>query len=73
VHLAASRQNSTRNEKPFKISAFILIIVGTGGRLLNEIAREHSSTRIVVSAVVNFAGLVNLGFTGYGLKSTAGD
>jgi hypothetical protein len=50
------------------ISALILIIIGTAGLLLNEFAWEHSSTRAIIFAVVNFVGLVNLAFSHFGLK-----
>ena len=43
-----------------KITAFILIIIGTLGLLLNEFAWEHSTTRTIIFAVVNFVGLVSL-------------
>ena len=51
-----------------KISAFALIIVGTVGLLLNEFAFEHSSTRTVIFAVVDFVGLVNLAFAFWGMR-----
>ena len=50
-----------------KISGFILIVVGTAGLLLNEFVWEHSSTRTIIFAVVNFVGLVNLAFAHFGL------
>jgi len=51
-----------------KIIAFILIIVGTAGLLLNEFAWEHSSTRTIIFAVVNFVGLVDLAFAHFAMK-----
>jgi hypothetical protein len=51
-----------------KITAYILIVIGTAGLLLNEFAWEHSSTRTIIFAVVNLVGLVNLGFASFGLK-----
>ena len=51
-----------------KISAFILIAVGTIGLLLNEFAFEHSSTRTIIFAVVDFVGLVNLSFAFWGMR-----
>ena len=51
-----------------KISGFALIIVGTAGLLLNEFVWEHSSTRTIIFAVVNFVGLVNLAFAYFGMK-----
>jgi len=51
-----------------KSSGFILIIIGTAGLLLNEFVWEHSSSRTIIFAVVNFVGLVNLAFAHFGLK-----
>ena len=50
------------------ITAFILITVGTVGLLLDEFVWEHSSTRTIIFAVVNFVGLVNLAFARFGMK-----
>jgi hypothetical protein len=50
-----------------KIGGFILIIIGTAGLLLNEFIWEHSSTRTIIFAVVNFVGLVNLAFAHFGM------
>jgi len=55
-----------------RITAFILIIVGTAGLLLNELAWEHSTTRTIIFAVVDFVGLVNLAFASFGMKDRAG-
>ena len=52
-----------------KTTAFILIIIGTLGLLLNEFVWEHSSSRTIIFAVVNFAGLVNLAFAHFGMSS----
>ena len=49
------------------ISAFILIIAGTAGLLLNEFAWQHSTTRTIIFAVVTFVGLVNLAFARFGM------
>ncbi|MFC1915349.1 hypothetical protein ACFLW4_01450 [Chloroflexota bacterium] len=51
-----------------KISGFILIIIGTLGLLLNEFVWEHSSSRTIIFAVVNFVGLVNLTFAHFGMR-----
>ena len=53
-----------------KISAFILIIIGTAGLLLNEFVWEHSTTRTVIFGVVDFVGLVNLAFTTFGMRGS---
>jgi len=54
-----------------KLSGFILIAIGTAGLLLNEFIWEHSSTRTIIFAVVNFVGLVNLAFDHFGIKNKA--
>ena len=55
-----------------KITAFILIIIGTTGLLLSEFAWAHSSTRNIIFAVVNFVGLVNLAFAHFGMRDRQG-
>jgi phage-related minor tail protein len=52
-----------------KITAFILIVIGTIGVLLNEFVWEHSSTRTIIFAVADFVGLVNLAFAHFALDS----
>jgi hypothetical protein len=52
-----------------KVSGFILVIIGTAGLLLNEFAWEHSSTRTVIFAVVNFVGLVDMAFAHFGMRT----
>ena len=54
-----------------KISGFILIIIGTAGLLLNEFAWEHSATRTIIFAVVDFVGLVNLAFAHFGMRESS--
>ena len=54
-----------------KITGFILIIIGTAGLLLSEFVWEHSSTRTIIFAVVNFVGLVNLAFTHFGMRESS--
>jgi Na+/alanine symporter len=49
-----------------KITAFILIIIGTAGLLLNEFVWEHSSTLAVIFAVVNVVGLADLAYASFG-------
>ena len=51
-----------------KISGFVLIVVGTAGLLLSEFVWEHSSTRTIIFAVVNFVGLVDLAFAHFGMR-----
>ena len=51
-----------------KISGFVLVIIGTAGLLLNEFVWEHSSTRTIIFAMVNFVGLVDLAFSHFGMR-----
>jgi len=44
-----------------------LIIIGTVRLLLNEFVLEYSSSRTIISAVVNFIGLVNPAFAHFGM------
>jgi hypothetical protein len=53
------------------LSGFILVIVGTVGLLLNEFVCEHSSTRAIIFAVVDFVGLVNLACAHFGMRAQA--
>jgi len=53
-----------------KTTAFILIIIGTIGLLLNEFVWEHSSTRTIIFAVVDFIGLVNLAFAHFAMRKS---
>ncbi|MFC1982208.1 hypothetical protein ACFLV5_00205 [Chloroflexota bacterium] len=56
-----------------KLSGFTLIIIGTIGLLLNEFIWEHSSSRTIIFAVVNFVGLVNLAFAQFGMRKSKTD
>lgn len=51
-----------------KITASILIIVGTAGLLLNEFVWEHSSSRTIIFAVVDLVGLVDLAFAHFAIR-----
>ena len=56
-----------------KTIGFILIFIGTVGLLLNDFVLEHSSTRTIIFAVVNFVGLVDLAFAHLGMKPSKTD
>ena len=56
-----------------KIAGFTLIIIGTAGLLLNEFVWEHSSTRTIIFAVVDFVGLVDLAFAHFGMRERKKD
>jgi len=51
-----------------KLTGFVLIATGTAGLLLNEFVWEHSSTRTIIFAIVDFVGLVNLAFAHFGMS-----
>jgi len=53
-----------------KTTAFILIFIGTIGLLLNEFVWEHSTTRTIIFAVVDFVGLVNLAFAHFAMRKS---
>jgi hypothetical protein len=53
-----------------EITAFVLIIAGTAGLLLNEFVWEHSSTRTIIFGIVDFVGLVNLVFARFGMRQS---
>ena len=46
-----------------KLSAFILLIIGTVGLLINEFAFGWGKVATLVFAIVNFVGLAILGIT----------
>ena len=56
-----------------KLSAFILIAVGTVGLLLNELVWDTGTSRTIIFAVVSFVGLVNLAFAHFGMKEIKRD
>ena len=65
---AVSCYNHLEMKNFLKISGFILIIIGTVGLLLNDFVWEHSSTRTIIFAVVNFVGLIGLVFARFGMR-----
>jgi len=56
-----------------KITGFVLIAAGTIGLLLNEFVFDHSSSRTITFAMVNFVGLVNLAFAHFGMSKIRTD
>jgi len=52
--------NHPNMRNSLKITAFILIIIGTAGLLLNEFAWEHSTTCTIIFAILNLLGLISL-------------
>lgn len=51
-----------------KLSAFILLIIGTLGLLINEIIFDWGSTATITFAAVNVVGLAILAFAFWGMK-----
>ena len=56
-----------------KITAFILIFVGTAGLLLNEFVWVYVSVRTLIFGAMNFIGLVGLAFAHVGMKKSRAD
>ena len=52
-----------------KLSAFILLIIGTIGLLVNEFITDWGRAATLLFAVFNFAGLVLLAFMNWGKKN----
>jgi len=53
-----------------KLSAFILLIIGTLGLLINEFIFDWGSTATITFASLNVAGLITLAFTHWGMRRT---
>jgi len=51
-----------------KLSAFILLIIGTLGLLINEFIFDWGRTATLTFAVFNFIGLATLVFSYWGVK-----
>ena len=51
-----------------KLSAFILLIIGTLGLLINEFIFDWGRTAILTFAALNVVGLVILAYTYWGMK-----
>ena len=50
--------------EPAKVIAFLLLIVGTAGLLVNEFVFDWGRVATLVFAVLNVIGLIILGMTG---------
>ena len=51
-----------------KLSAFILLIIGTTGLLINEFVFDWGSVATLVFAATNIVGLIILAYTNWGMK-----
>ena len=51
-----------------KLIAFILLIIGTAGLLLNEFLFDWGTVATLIFAVFNFVGLAILAFSYWGMK-----
>ena len=51
-----------------RLSAFILLIIGTLGLLINEFVFDWGSAATLTFAAVNVVGLVTLAFAFWGMK-----
>jgi len=54
-----------------KLSAFILLIIGTLGLLINELVFDWGSTATLTFAALNVVGLAILAYTHWGMKKEA--
>ena len=54
--------------KVAKLSAFILLFIGTLGLIINEFIFDWGSTATLVFAAVNVVGFATLAFTFWGMK-----
>jgi hypothetical protein len=54
--------------KVTELSAFVFLLVGTLGLLMNEFVFDWGRSATLVFAAVNVIGLIALGFTYWGLK-----
>ena len=54
-----------------KITAFMLIIIGTVGLLLNEFVWDAGTNRTIIFAVVSLVGFTNLAFARFAMKDRA--
>ena len=55
--------------KIIRLSAFILLIIGTLGLLINEFVFDWGSAATLTFAAVNVVGLATLAFAFWGMKS----
>ena len=53
-----------------RLTAFILLIIGTIGLLINELIFDWGRVATVIFAVFNLAGLAALAFAYWGMKKT---
>ncbi|MFC2068496.1 hypothetical protein ACFLTP_05770 [Chloroflexota bacterium] len=51
-----------------KLSAFILLIIGTVGLLINEFVFHWGTPATIIFAVFNFVGLTILAYVNWGMK-----
>ena len=54
-----------------KLSAFILLIIGTLGLLINEFVFDWGGTATLTFAALNVVGLAILAYTYWGMKKEA--
>ena len=55
-------------KEAIKLSGFILLIVGTVGLLVNELAMDWGRTATVTFAIINLVGLITLAVMYWCLK-----
>ena len=55
-------------KEAIKLGGFILLIVGTVGLLVNELAMDWGRTATVTFAIINLVGLITLAISHWCLK-----
>jgi len=55
-------------KEAIKLGGFILIMIGTVGLLVNELAMDWGRTATVTFAIVNLVGLITLAVSHWSLK-----
>ncbi len=55
----------------FKLTSFILLIIGTLGLLITEFVLEWGSAATLIFAALNVVGLAILAYTYWGMKKEA--
>ena len=55
-------------KEAIKVSGFVLLIVGTIGLLVNELAMDWGRTATIIFAIINLVGFVTLGVSYWGFK-----
>lgn len=67
--IGATQFQRIHTMKVAKLTAFILLIIGTTGLLVNEFVTDWSRGVTITFAILNFVGLATLAFTAWSIKN----